>query len=150
MRELKHWIRFNEGAAVKTRDGLFSASSGNPRVPNWVGDLVFRFAFTEASENDKYARQLRSSAGAVAFVAESETRASWVQVGRSSQRFALQATALGIKQSFINQPVEVPALRAQLADFLGLSGRRPDLLMRFGYGTALPMSLRRAVSDVIV
>jgi hypothetical protein len=150
MRELEHWIRFNEDAAIATRDGLFSAASGNPRVASWIGGLLFRFAFTESSENDRYARQLRSSAGAIAFVAERETPASWMEVGRCSQRFALQATALGLKHSFINQPVEVPALREQLADFLGLKGQRPDLLMRFGYGTSLPMSLRRAVGEVIV
>jgi hypothetical protein len=150
MRELKHWIRFNEDAAMATRDGLFSASSGNPRVPSWMGGLLFRFAFTESSENDRYARQLRSSAGAIAFVAESQTPASWVQVGRCSQRFALRATALGLKHSFINQPVEVPKLREQLADFLGLKGQRPDLLMRFGHGPSLPMSLRRTIGDVIV
>jgi hypothetical protein len=46
--------------------------------------------------------------------------------------------------------VEVPNLRAQLADFLGFKDRRPDLLMRFGYGPSLPVSLRRAVGDVIV
>jgi nitroreductase len=149
MRELRQWIRFNEQAAVATRDGLFSASSGNPRVPSWMGNLVFRFAFTESSENDRYARQLRSSAGAIAFVGERETPASWMDVGRCSQRFALQATAIGLKHSFINQPVEVPKLREQLADFLGLKEQRPDLLMRFGYGPSLPMSLRRAIGEVI-
>ena len=33
----------------------------------------------------------------------------WIEVGRACQRFALQATALGLKCAFINQPVEVPA-----------------------------------------
>jgi nitroreductase len=150
MRELTRWIRFNEAAALRTRDGLFAASSGNPRVPDWLGSLVFRFAFTERGENDKYARQLRSSAGVIAFAARTETRASWVTVGRCAQRFALQATALGLKHAFINQPVEVPGVRAQLASYLGIGNIRPDLLMRFGYGAALPMSLRRAVDDVVV
>jgi hypothetical protein len=73
-----------------------------------------------------------------------------VTVGRCAQRFALQATALGLKHAFINQPVEVPGVRAQLASYLGIGNIRPDLLMRFGYGAALPMSLRRAVDDVVV
>lgn len=63
--------------------------------------------------------------------------------GRASQRFALQATALGLKHAYINQPVEVAALRPELAELVGLPGRRPDLVMRFGYGPALEFSARR-------
>jgi hypothetical protein len=52
----------------------------------------------------------------------------------SYQRFALEATRLGLKHAFINQPDEIPDLRAQFSDFLGLGERRPDLVVRFGYG----------------
>ena len=51
-------------------------------------------------------------------------------VGRACQRFALQATALGLTCSFLNQAVEVPGLRADLASLVGLPGRRPDIVMR--------------------
>ena len=63
--------------------------------------------------------------------------------------FALQATALGLKHAFINQPVEVARLRPQLAALLGLGDRRPDLIVRFGYGPMLPRSLRRPVEAVL-
>ncbi len=39
--ELKSWIRFNGADAVRMGDGLFSASSGNPTVPAWLGSLMF-------------------------------------------------------------------------------------------------------------
>jgi hypothetical protein len=45
----------------------------------------------------------------------------------------------------VNQPVEIARLRPQLASLLGVPGRRPDLVMRFGYAAALPYSLRRSV-----
>jgi hypothetical protein len=61
----------------------------------------------------------------------------------------LQATAFGLKCAFINQPVEVPEVRAQFAAFLGTADRRADLLMRFGHGPDMPRSLRRPVEDVI-
>ncbi|MGT2437466.1 hypothetical protein ACU4GH_18370 [Bradyrhizobium betae] len=67
----------------------------------------------------------------------------WISVGRACQRFGLQATALGLKYSFVNQPVEVAALRPQFATSLGLGDRRPDIVMRFGTGPTLPKSLRR-------
>lgn len=44
VKELKDWLYFSESSAVLHRDGLFSASSGNPTAPDWLGKLVFRFA----------------------------------------------------------------------------------------------------------
>ena len=69
--------------------------------------------------------------------------------GRACQRFALQATALGIKTAFVNQPVEVARLRPELAALAGLPGRRPDIVMRFGRGPAMPFSARRPVEEVL-
>jgi hypothetical protein len=150
VKELKAWIRFNGAEAVRTRDGLYSASSGNPNIPTWVGDLAFRWVFTPKGENDKYARQVRSSAGIAVFVGQSADKAHWVEVGRCYERFALQATALGIRNAFLNQPVEVAAVRPSFAAALGLAGQRPDLVVRFGRGPALPRSLRRPVDAVLV
>jgi hypothetical protein len=74
----------------------------------------------------------------------------WVRVGRACQRFALQATALGLKHAFVNQPVEVADLRPNLAALTGMAGRRPDLVMRIGYGPTMPMSPRRNVEAVLI
>ena len=149
VKELKHWIRFNESVALRHRDGLFSASSGNPVVPDWFGRSAFRFVFTERGENDRYRAQIRSSSGVVTLSSDRDDRASWVNVGRSAERLCLQATAMGLKQAYINQPVEVPEIREQFARYLGLSSGRPDLLIRFGYGPELPKSLRRPLEAVI-
>ena len=73
----------------------------------------------------------------------------WVLVGRACQRFALQATVLGLKCAFVNQRVEVPELRPELAALVGMSGRRPDIVMRFGHGPSMPYSVRRPVETVI-
>ena len=148
--ELKTWIRFNGAAAVRSGDGLYSAASGNPSIPNWVGDLAFRWVFTPAGENDKYARQIRSSAGIAVFAGRRADKAHWVEVGRCYERFALQATALGIRNAFLNQPVEVAAVRPRFAAAIGLAGQRPDLVVRFGRGPALPPSLRRPLQAVLV
>ena len=148
--ELKAWIRFSGSDAVRLGDGLFSASSGNPAVPAWLGELMFGLFFTPKSENDKYARHLRSSAGVAVFVGHVADKAHWVEVGRAYQRFALQAAALGIRNAFVNQPVEVMALRPQFSQSLGLGAMRPDLVTRFGRGPKLPVSLRRLVQSVLV
>jgi hypothetical protein len=148
--ELKMWIRFSGDEAVRAGDGLYSASSGNPSLPPWLGSLLFDFFFTPKNENDKYAKHVRSSAGVAIFVAEDASPAQWIEVGRSYERFALQSAALGIRNAFLNQPVEVPALRPQFAAFLGVGNRRPDLVVRFGRGPKLPPSLRRPMQAVLV
>ena len=149
MRELKAWLRFNPKQAMATGDGLFSRTSGNPVLPAWLGPLAIDTFFTAAAENAKYARQIASSAGIAVFVAERADPEHWILAGRACQRFALQATALGMKHAFINQSVEVAALRPQMANLIGLPGRRPDIVMRFGHGPGLPYSMRRPVEAVL-
>jgi len=150
VRELKAWVRFSPRRALATGDGLFGPASGNPALPEWLGRGLFDLVFRVGTENDKYARQMRSSAGVAVFVAERDDADHWVRAGRACQRFALQATALGLKTAFVNQLVEVAALRPEMATLAGLPGRRPDLVLRFGYGPSLPYAPRRPVEAVLV
>jgi hypothetical protein len=150
VRELKTWIRFNGAEAAHKRDGLSNATTGNPDIPTWLGGLAFGLLFRSKAENDKYARQIRSSAGIAIFIGEAADKAHWVEVGRAYERFALQATALGIRNAFVNQPVEVQAVRPQFATDFGVTGQRPDLVVRFGRGPELPRSLRRPVDAVLI
>lgn len=96
VKELKAWIRCNAADAVRMRDGLYSVSSGNPK-----------------GENDKYARQVRSSAGIAGFVGQTADKANWVEVGRRYERFALQATALGIRNALLRVPA-LPSVQWRL------------------------------------
>jgi len=148
--ELETWIRFSEGEAVRRGDGLFSRSFGNPAVPRWLASPLMSFFFRAGSENEKYARHIRSSAGIAVFVSEADEKPHWVEAGRCYERFALQAAALGIRNALVNQPVEVAALRPQFASHLGVGNRRPDLIVRFGHGPEMPPSLRRPIDAVIV
>ncbi len=147
--ELKSWLRFSPRYALKTGDGLFAACSGNPAMPQWLGPSMFDLAFKAGAENDKYASQIASSAGIAVFVAAKDDAEHWVLAGRACQRFALAATALGLKHAFINQPVEVTGLRPELAALVGVPGRRPDIVMRFGYGAQMPFSARRSIEAVM-
>ncbi len=148
--ELKTWIRFGADEAVRTGDGLFAGASGSPTMPRWLGSRMMGLFFTPKSENERYARQVRNSAGIAVFVSDASDKLHWVEAGRCYERFALQATALGIRNAFLNQPVEVGAIRPQFASALGLGNRRPDLVVRFGRGPAMPLSMRRPVQAVII
>lgn len=148
--ELREWLRFSPTKAIETGDGLFSACSGNPVMPEWIGGRMFDAFFTKDSENDKYSDHIRSSAGIAVFVGDAADPAHWIKVGRSFERFSLQATALGIRNAHINQPIEVPAVRPELARWLGMPDARPDLIVRFGRAPEMPMSLRRPIESIIV
>lgn len=148
--ELREWLRFTPEQAMSTGDGLFAAASGNPVAPAWVAERLFERFFQKNAENDKYREHIRSSYGIAVFAGESEGPEHWMKVGRSFQRFALQATALGIRTAHINQPVEVTSIRSELASWLGQPDTRPDLIIRFGRAPALPMSLRRPVASVSI
>jgi len=150
LRELKDWIRFNPRDALARGDGLYGPCSGNPALPAWLGPFMFDLAFKAKAEREKIARQVQSSAGVAVFVAAVSDRDHWVRAGRACQRFALQATALGLKLAFLNQPTEVPRLRPELAALVGLPGRRPNIVMRFGYGPTMPMSPRRPIDAVLI
>ncbi len=147
--ELREWLRFNPDNAVLKGDGLFSACSGNPVLPEWIGTRLFNAFFTKDAENAKYKDHIRSSAGVAVFIGDQADPQHWIKVGRSFERFALQATAMGVRNAHINQPIEVPQIRPEFARWLGMPDVRPDLVVRFGRAPALPMSLRRPIDDVL-
>jgi hypothetical protein len=149
-RELASWIRFNPGAAMRTGDGLSGRALGNPAVPTWLAKLMLGLILTPKKQARTDADNIRSSAGVAVFVAGRNDKAAWVEAGRVYERFALQATALNICTAFINQPIEVHALRPQFESWLGLNKEHALLMVRFGYGPAAPFSLRRTLDDVIV
>lgn len=147
--ELKSWIRFSSSSAIKHGDGLYGPVTGSPSVPDFIGRIGFNLFFDPAAEDDKCAAQMHSSAGVAVFLGERADRKHWVKVGRAAERFLLTATKLGLSTAFLNQPVEVPALRDDLATLVGEPGSRPDLLIRFGHAAPMPYSLRRPVNSVL-
>lgn len=147
--ELRSWIRTSYREAIENGDGLFSLTSGFPALPVWIGKRMFDLSFTVDAEVQKYQGQVRSSAGIAVFIADDESKRGWTDVGRCFERFALQATSMGLLHSHLNQPLEVPELRKEFAKFLGLVGQRPDLVIRFGRGQPAPKSLRRHFREVV-
>ena len=149
-KELVRWIRFNDREALASRDGLLSRSSGNPSLPRWAANFFIGSSLKPAAQNKKDALHIRSSAGLLLFASAADDRPAWLEIGRASERFALLATTLNLRCAYLNQPCEVPAVRAQVQSQLSLNGAFPQLLMRFGYGPAMPRSLRRPVSEVLL
>jgi hypothetical protein len=149
--ELKSWVRFNNKEAKSTGDGLFGKCMGHPSAPRWFGSLIFDHGVNEKTENQKISDGIDSAAGIAVIVSEKDDPTHWVEAGRVYERFALTAASLGIHNAHLNQPVEVKTIRPEFAHALNLpKDARPDLVLRFGRGEAMPTSFRRPVENVIV
>ncbi len=148
MTELMHWIRFNRKEALKTRDGLYSACSGNPEVPRWLGE-IFLSTMGPQQQVDIDAKKLRSSSGVIIIASETEDKGAWVRTGQVYERLALLMTTFDIRSAFANQPIEVPGLRMEFQTALGLGSSLPQLLVRYGHAGLMPGSMRRPLEQVI-
>ena len=146
--ELMEWLRFNRREALSALDGLYTRSSGNAEVPRWLGQMFVGGTDPQA-QADADASKLRSSAGVVVVASDREDRTAWVRAGQVYERLALTLTSRDIKSAFLNQPIEVAALRDSFRTALGLTSTSPQLLVRYGYGDWLPRSLRRPVDQVM-
>lgn len=149
VRELVHWMRFTRREAARRGDGLYGPVFGMPALPRLLAVPAMRLSMRPASQNARDLAALRGSAGVAVFVSEPNEPGGWVETGRRYERFALRATRLGVRTAFMNQPVEVRALRDGVAGALDLRGR-PSLLVRFGYGPDRPRSFRRPLDAVLV
>jgi nitroreductase len=78
-----------------------------------------------------------------------DKQADRLRAGQAMQRVLLTATAAGFDASFVSQPVEVPAVRAELRTLLG-GGLWPQVVLRFGHGTPAPWMPRRSLDDVLL
>jgi hypothetical protein len=147
--ELLHWVRFTKKEALASLDGLYTLCSGNPEVPRWLGQIVVDYTKPQ-QEADADTKKLASSPGVVVVASASDGKTAWVRTGQVYERLALKMTSLNIKMAFLNQPIEVAALRSQFQSAMGFGSSLPQLLVRFGYANPMPFSLRRPVEQVLI
>ncbi|MCG5078758.1 nitroreductase family protein [Paraburkholderia sp. RG36] len=75
---------------------------------------------------------------------------AWLATGQALERVLLLATLHGLCVSYLNQPIEVPALRARLGTLAGLpDAYSPQLLLRIGHGTPDAATPRRPLGEVM-
>lgn len=149
-KELVSWIRFNPREALRTDDGLSGRTGGQPPLPTWLAKSLLGLVLTPKAQADADAKNIRSSAAIAVFVGAREDKATWVEVGRAYERFALQAAALDIRCAFVNQPLEGRSLRPQFESSLDLDGEHALLIVRIGRASLAPFSLRRPLEEVMI
>lgn len=79
---------------------------------------------------------------------DSDDPRDWLLAGQALQRVLLVACRHGLQASYLNQPIQVAALRPKLQDLA--EGGFPQILLRLGYPVdEIPPAPRRAIDDVV-
>lgn len=144
--ELATWMRPRHGAS---RDGMSGASFGLPDLLSSAAALVVR-TFDLGAGQAAHDRALAEGSPALAVLATpGDAAPDWLAAGDALQRLLLSLTAGGFTASFLNQPIEVVALRPRLAAVARLAGM-PQMLLRIGRGPKPVPAARRPVQEVLV
>lgn len=148
--ELVNWIRFSKGEAEEKRDGIWSASMGMPATGKFLGGVIMKKFVSAKSEAKRWRNLIEKSSGFALFIAKENTRANWIKLGQSFQRFALKSTQLGVKHAHVNMPCEEISVRQKLIEHLKIGdGKQPLLLVRFGYADSMPYSFRLPLGQIL-
>jgi len=144
VQELSSWIRLDRRQAESRGDGIPSSVLGLPAWLNWSSSWLSSRFLSPPRQVKRLRSQIRNSSAFMALLAEADEPLAWVNAGRSLQRVALTATALGISYA----PVEVQ--EGDLSGYLGLGSERPVVLAQLGYSEATGASYRRPPESALV
>jgi hypothetical protein len=132
-----------DGLPGSARPGGSSQSTDSPLLVRTF-DL-----WSEKAEEDRD-QQLAAGAPVLAVLGTfNDTPGDWFAAGLAIERVLLEACASGLQTSFVNQPIEIPALRARLCRTLGRTDF-PQVVIRMGYGDPVSFTPRRNVRDVLL
>ncbi|HJU66402.1 MAG TPA: nitroreductase family protein, partial [Gemmatimonadaceae bacterium] len=143
-RELADWLTPNDARAQQGMPGyVFGLSQAASRIAPFITRLV------PWPMSPAYRGRSRSRSAPVLAVISTggDTPRDWLAAGQALQRMLLTATMKGVSGSFLNQPCQVPALREQLRQLLGLFGT-PQLLLGLGYDARLRGTPRRSRKEL--
>ncbi len=148
--------RFRRELALWTRARRALSSDGLAAVGRAMADVATPGEASALRRSERgeraasHAEQIVQGAPVLALLhTEADTAAAWLRAGRAVASMLLSATSAAIRSSFLNQPIEVDALRPELARAAGVEGY-PQLLLRFGYGPLVERTVRRPVDDVLL
>jgi hypothetical protein len=145
-RELAAWLHPNTSSQ---RRGMRGSGFGFGDLMSLAGPIAIR-TFDLGRGQAAKDRELAEHSPLLAVLGtDGDSRCDWLRAGQAMERVLLRACAHGLTASFLNQPVEVAALRPRLADAIARGDGSPQLVMRFGYGPDVPHMPREAVDAVL-
>ena len=144
-RELASWIH-----PARRDDGMPAFSQGmTPLVDaaTPIAAMVIRTFDVGHGVAAAHGELARGSPMLAVLATRTDNQEAWLAAGQALERLLLVATEAGLSASYLNQPIEVPDLRARLARDLA-TAPYPQLILRIGRGPAIPPSPRRSLADV--
>lgn len=143
-RETESWVR-RDRTATDAVDGIPSAALGTSPYPV---DSLIHADHLGIPETDEFLRELARSTMLVLWT-EGDSREDWVLSGMALERLLLTATARGLVATFVDQALQDPVLRQEVAQILGIRGH-PHVLFRLGRPlVTAPRSPRRPVEQLL-
>ncbi|RQV01920.1 nitroreductase [Burkholderia cenocepacia] len=145
-RELASWID-----PRRRVDGMPAFAAGVPTLLDFAAPVVTMAVRTFDLGNGLAAlhHQLVGASPLIVCISTvRDDREAWLAAGQALERILLVAARADYTASYLNQPIETAALRADLGRTLGLRGE-PQLLLRVGRGPHTPHSPRRPLGEVI-
>lgn len=144
-RELADWLHPN---LSKVRDGIPGYAKGVGDLLSLADPLYVR-TFDWGQEQAEQNRLLSENSPALLVLStEADNAVEWLAAGQALDGLLLMAADYGLYVSFLNQPIEIPDLRARLVDLIGGRGF-PQIVMRMGYGEAPRVTPRRPIGDML-
>jgi hypothetical protein len=142
-RELAPWLR---AAGDRARDGVPGSSTRGPAASQRA-EFVQR-DFSTVGTTPDHDRPGEDRPLVAVLCTPADRTADWFAAGRALGAVLLQATLAGASASYLNQPVEDVAIRAELREHLQLDGFA-QLVLRIGVGAQVSPTPRRYLRDLI-
>lgn len=144
--ELAEWTHYNRSGS---HDGMPGYARGLADAASLVEPLVIR-TFDIGEGQAARHRQLATGSPALAVLGtDGDSRGDWLAAGQALARLLLFARHHGVYASYLNQPIEVAAMRPRLAELAGRHGGFPQLLLRLGRAEDVRPTPRRPVEEVL-
>jgi nitroreductase len=143
--ELTSWMRSHRDAA---HDGMHGYAAGAYDPVAHLRPLL-RSLDVGRSTGSRDRSRTETSPAIVIVGTAGDTERDWLVAGRALQRMLLTVTGAGVAAAFVNQAVQVPALRERLARLVPYDGV-PQVAVRLGYPLAsAPAEPRRGADEVL-
>jgi hypothetical protein len=143
-RELARWVR-----PQASGDGMSLTSFGLRDAWSHPVAALLRRLDTGRATARKHEMLVRSSPRIGLLACAEDTPAAWLNTGRALADILLELTSNGLMVSFANQPIEVPALRDELAKSFPEPGL-PQMLIRIGMADPVAPAARRDIEELLV
>jgi nitroreductase len=143
--ELADWIR---ARGLGARDGMSARGFGLPDLASPLFALAIRHLDLGAAVGAQDSTRAAAAPALMLLATPADAPPDWLAAGQALALLLLEATAAGVRAAFLNQPIEVPALRPRLREASGVAGV-PQLLLRLGLAPEAAASARRDAAEVV-